>query len=146
MPNPYKVANTLSAIDAAYIAGLVDGEGTVTLVRRHANENKQIAVTISSTEKQLLDFVRERVGVGRITTKRTYAAHHRQSFAYGVHNRQALQFLRQIEPYLISYKIKRCRLALAEYLNVTPRNGKYTPELRERRRCFEETFLAIKPE
>jgi hypothetical protein len=33
----------LSKTDAAYIAGLIDGEGTVTLTRKHRNENRQIA-------------------------------------------------------------------------------------------------------
>lgn len=51
----YKIPNTLTRIDAAYIAGLVDGEGTITLTRKHRHENRQLAVTISNTEKPLLD-------------------------------------------------------------------------------------------
>jgi hypothetical protein len=55
--NTYQQLNTLSKTDAAYIAGLVDGEGTVTLTRKHKNENRQLSVTISSTELEMLDFV-----------------------------------------------------------------------------------------
>lgn len=29
--------------DAAYIAGLIDGEGSVTLSRRHRNENRHLS-------------------------------------------------------------------------------------------------------
>jgi len=39
----------LSTVDAAYLAGFIDGEGTVTLSRKHKNENRQLAVTISNT-------------------------------------------------------------------------------------------------
>lgn len=50
MASHYRRCQNLSAADAAYIAGLIDGEGTVALARKHANENRQLAVSISSTE------------------------------------------------------------------------------------------------
>ena len=52
---------------AAYIAGLVDGEGTVTLTRLHSNENRRIVVSIANTEYQMLRFVIDQVGAGKIT-------------------------------------------------------------------------------
>jgi len=45
----YKKVLTISKIDAAYIAGLIDGEGTITLSRKHKNENRQLVVSISNT-------------------------------------------------------------------------------------------------
>ena len=38
----YKQANVLRSIDAAYIAGVIDGKGTITLSKRHKNENRQL--------------------------------------------------------------------------------------------------------
>ncbi|MGH8175727.1 MAG: hypothetical protein ACREV5_05650 [Steroidobacter sp.] len=38
----YKEVRSLVAVDAAYIAGLVDGEGTITLSRRHAKDRRQL--------------------------------------------------------------------------------------------------------
>ena len=35
---------------AAYIAGLIDGEGTITLTRLHAHENRRLVVSIANTE------------------------------------------------------------------------------------------------
>lgn len=61
----------LPETDAAYIAGLIDGEGTVTLTRKHKNENRQLAVTISNTDRTLLEYVQQTLGVGKITAKRT---------------------------------------------------------------------------
>lgn len=143
--NRYKTTNSISAEDAAYIAGLVDGEGTITLTRKHRNENRQLAITISSTERNMLEFVLRTVGVGKITCKRISLPHHLPSFTYAVYNRQALHFLEQIQPYLKSYKTKRADLVLRNYISVTPRNGKYNEQLKQARNNFESEFFKIKP-
>ena len=46
----YREVKKLGQTDAAYIAGLIDGEGTVTLSRRHRNENRQLVISISNTD------------------------------------------------------------------------------------------------
>jgi hypothetical protein len=135
----------LTAEAAAYIAGLVDGEGTITLTRLHANENRRIVVSIANTEFDLLRFVIDQVGVGKITRKRTIAARHTPSFCYAITSRQALALLRQITPYLRSYKRQRAELALAVYERLTPRNGKYSASQLADRRAFERSLLAIAP-
>jgi hypothetical protein len=109
----YRAPRSLSACEAAYLAGLIDGEGTVALTRRHRSDNRQLVVSISSTESAILDHVLHVVGAGRITRKRTYRANHAQSFTYAIANRQALELLRQISPYLKSYKAARTALVLA---------------------------------
>ena len=141
----YQKVIRLCATDAAYLAGLIDGEGTVTLSRKHRNENRQLAVTISNTERPLLDYVIKIVGAGKITTKRTAQDHHTPSFTYAVYNRQALYLLEQVHPYLRTYKSGRSSVILRDYLAVTPRNGKYSDELLRRRTVFENTVLSIKP-
>jgi len=142
--NDYRKARPLREIHAAYIAGLIDGEGTVTLTRKHQNENRQLCVSISSTERELVEFVKTEIGVGKITNKRISKKHHTPSFTYAVYNRQALALLRQILPHLKSYKRARAELILQSYLALTPRNGKYSPELMAQRRQFEKAVLAIK--
>ncbi len=141
----YKTTNTLTPIAAAYIAGLIDGEGTVTLSRKHKNENMQLAVSISNTEIQLLDYVLEQIGTGKITNKKTSQSHHTPSFTYAIYNRQALTLLEQITPYLLTYKKHRAELILKDYIRLTPRNGKYTEEARIERELFEKKVLNIIP-
>lgn len=46
---PPRKAKTLTTESAAYIAGLVDGEGSVTLTRKHKDDMRQPALTIAST-------------------------------------------------------------------------------------------------
>lgn len=131
-------------MQAAYLAGLVDGEGTVTLSRRHKSENRQLVVSISNTELPLLQYVLEVVGVGKITSKKTYRSHHAPSYTYSISNRQGLSLLKQIHPYLRTYKAKRTALIIRDYIRLTPRNGRYTPEISQARKVFEREVMSIK--
>jgi hypothetical protein len=134
---------TLTPTAAAYIAGLVDGEGTVTLSRLHKAGNRRVVLTIANTELALLQFVLIQVGSGKITRKRTTSARHTPSYCYAISSRQALALLKQLLPYLQSYKRQRAAFALEHYEALTPRNGKYTTVGLERRHLFEETLLAM---
>jgi hypothetical protein len=58
----YRKVRKLSREDAAYIAGLIDGEGTIALSRKHRGEHRQLMVSISSTEPPLLKYVKHAVG------------------------------------------------------------------------------------
>ena len=53
----------------AYLAGIVDGEGTVTLMKHHKNETPSPAVTVSNNSLKLLKWIQARVG-GGITSKK----------------------------------------------------------------------------
>lgn len=141
----YKKVKKLSHCEAAYLAGIIDGEGTITLTRKHRNENRQLVVSISNNERCLLDYVLKIVGAGKITSKKTYQKQHMPSFTYAIANRQALDLLKQITIYLRSYKMARSKLVLDQYINLTPRNGKYSLELLQKRSQFEQALLDIKP-
>ena len=135
----------LAAVDAAYLAGLIDGEGTITLTRKHLNENRQLAITISNTERRLLEFSLVKIGAGKIIRKRCTHSHHTPSYTYAIYNRQALALLEQIFPYLRSYKARRAEIILKHYIELTPRNGKYSYQLKRDREKFDTTVLNIKP-
>ena len=72
----------LTVGEAAYLAGIVDGEGTITLTRMHRGENRRPVVSISSTELPLLLYVKSVVGAGRITRKACVRSCHTPSYAY----------------------------------------------------------------
>jgi len=140
----YKRTRVLSPPIAAYIAGLVDGEGTIAMSRRHANERRHVVVSIANTELPLLRFVLKQLRTGKITRKRAVSLKHTPSYCYSVSNRQALDLLEQIVLYLRSYKLSRAQLVLKHYRSLTPRNGKYTPEIAKLRDAFERRFHATK--
>ena len=140
----YRTVNPLSPTDTASIAGLIDGEGTVTLCRKHRNENHQLAISISNTEIELLNYVLDAIGAGKITGKRTAKRHHTPSYTYAIYNRQVLALLEQVSPFLKTYKLKRAELILSNYQALTPRNGKYTSRMQDVREQFVKSVFAIK--
>ncbi len=139
----YKKVRKMSGLEAAYLAGLIDGEGTVTLTKREKNAQRAITITIANTERELLEYPMRVISAGIISSKRTQKIHHTPSFVYRITGRQALSVLQQIVPYLHSYKKQRAKFVLAEYINITPRNGRYNQDLLERKKIFDERFFQI---
>jgi hypothetical protein len=139
----FRKSSVLSAVDAAYIAGLIDGEGTIALTRRHRTDGRQLVVSISNTERPLLDWVLSTVGAGKITGKKTYKDHHAPGLTYSVSNRQALTLLEQVAPHLRTYKAARAQLVLQDYLRLTPRNGRYTARIKSEREAMVIRFHAL---
>ena len=101
-------------------------------------------VSISNTDHSLLEYMLNSVGAGKITGKRTYQSHHAASYTYAVSNRQALALLKQIFPYLKTYKAKRSDIILQDYIRLTPRNGRYTTDIKQSRTEIENKVMNIK--
>jgi hypothetical protein len=141
----YQSVSRLQPTDAAYIAGLIDGEGSITLTQEHPNENRRLVISVSNNELPLLTYLRKRIGAGCITRKRTYSRAHSPSYAYKITNCQALDLLKQLVPFLRSYKSERAALILEQYAELTPRNGKYSTEVKIAREKFEQAVFAIRP-
>ncbi len=139
----YRQVKRLKGTQAAYIAGIIDGEGTITLTRRHASAHRHLAVTVSSTDKELLVFISQLVGAGKITSKRTYKQNHVPGHTFQIFNRQALSLLEQVAPFLHTYKKDRAHIALEGYLRVTPRNGKYSSDMLAAKQKFTDSFFAF---
>lgn len=112
--------------------------------RRHARDRRQLVISIANTELTLLEFVRKTVGAGKITGKRVTSTRHSPSFTYCISNRQALCLLEYTARFLQSYKRARAALVLANYVRLTPRNGKYTRAMILERDAFEQALLALK--
>ena len=83
----YLTVKTLSPLDAGYLAGIIDGEGTITLTQRNQNKQRGLVVTVSSTEMSILKYVQKITGVGKSTNKRITKAKHTPCFTYQVARR-----------------------------------------------------------
>src|SRR5438105_3927488 len=140
----YRKVQQLDSVHAGYIAGLIDGQGTVTLCRRNRSKNRGLVVSISNTERAILEYVRNLIGAGKITNKRITSIRHTPSYAFNIANRQALELLAQITPFLQSHKAGRAALILQDYIRLTPRNGRYTAEQVQDRKNFIKKFFSIR--
>ena len=118
---------SLNEVEKAYIAGIVDGEGTIGLWRHHKNETASPMVTIANNSLDLLQWIQSKVG-GNICSKKKRQAHHGDSYALSLKQDRAICFLNEIKSYLIIKK-QQAELITGEYKTVTHRAGKYTPEM-----------------
>jgi hypothetical protein len=114
----------LTEIEKAYIAGIVDGEGTVTLALHHKNETPGPYVSVANNNLELLEWIRSKAD-GCITKKRKNKPHHHDSYTWYVRHDRALRFLNEIKKYLIIKK-PHADLITGQYKQVTHRTGKYT--------------------
>lgn len=127
-----------------YTAGLMDGEGTVTLLRdRKKNPFKRPVVSVSSTSEELIDFLQSTYG-GRRQYVKPKKKEHRDAWHWVLANDAALELLKRIAPNLRENKKKARAIHLIErYKAVTPRNGKYTDEMKRAKLDFEKSFFAL---
>ncbi len=131
--------NTLSEVDKAYIAGIIDGEGSIMLSTLHRGAQPAPVVSVASTDRELLDWLKVTVGSGSIVSKPARQATHSDSYDWKVSHNAALELLEMVYPFLrIERKKYRAQLLVTEYKLLTPRNGKYTAEML----VAKEDFLA----
>jgi hypothetical protein len=132
----------ISSENAAYLAGLVDGEGSITLGRKNATAFRYPIVSIASTSIELLLWCKQKTGLGCITTKRLYRAHHKKSYHWVVAYAQAVEVLEMIILFLQEReKLRRAQLIVRLWPKITLRNGKYTLQQRDRKIMFEKEFF-----
>ena len=80
----------MKPLEKAYIAGIIDGEGTITLVRKHQNENYSPEVSVANTNIGLLNWIKEKVGYGQIMKKPKRLEHHSTAYTWRIKCDKAL--------------------------------------------------------
>lgn len=126
----------------AYLAGLFDGEGTVTLTRNKLNSQFRFPVlSMSSTSLNLLEICKTTFG-GHISTHKVYKEHHKQSWTWKVTSNAAIEAASKLVPYIQEpSKKQRLTLILTEYKECTIRNGKYSEAQKLLKLQFESNFF-----
>lgn len=132
----------MTELEKGYLAGIIDGEGTITLTK--SGEFRHPVISVASCTQEILEEVKRICDGGAISSKRTYKANHAPSWAWSITYQRAIGVLEEITPYLHEPKKKtRAELILRDYNRLTPRNGKYTDEQRAEKYQFEDDFFAI---
>lgn len=136
----------MTETEKAYIAGIIDGEGSIMLQKIHKNEHPAPCISIASTTLELLEWIKKVVGKGTITKKKNYNLEiHKDCYSYVLRRNDAISLLIDIQPYLvIDVKRKRAELILKKYKSLTPRNGRYTEEMLMKKDQFYNEFMGIK--
>lgn len=92
--------NDLSVAQAAYIAGIMDGEGSVIL-----GKHREIAVLhvgVTNTDRVMLDWLAEKTGVGAVNSQYKETEIRKATWFWRCNAEAAESLLGQIQPYLIT--------------------------------------------
>lgn len=92
--------------ELAYLAGLMDGEGSVGLyVRTPKNSDRHsvvLRVSIGNTSKPMIDWLINTTKVGSVRAKSWDKLTRRQAWVWSVCSKQAVELLRSIRPWMIT--------------------------------------------
>jgi hypothetical protein len=135
----------MTTSEKAYIAGIIDGEGSIMLLKFHRNQMPAPCISVASISHELLLWLKEKIGHGTIKTKKNYSPKkHKNSFSYIIKYDNAIRLLEEISPYLVieSKKI-RAEIIINEYKSLTPRNGRYSKEQLIKKKDFYNRFIAL---
>ncbi len=126
----------------SYTAGIIDGEGTITLsVSNTRSQYRVPVVSVSSTTPAILEFLKQHYG-GSISKHKVYKDHHKPSWSWKVTFNDAIKLCKEIEPLLLEpQKRYRAEMLVNGYHAVTKRNGKYNPSERAAKLRFESEFF-----
>ena len=109
--------NNLTDTDAAYLAGIIDGEGSINLSRVHKNSPDHtttyfIRLRVTNTHRGLLDWIVLKVGYGSVGKMKNYDSKYnrKQAYQWNLSNQRVVDVLRQVYPYL---KVKRLQAEVA---------------------------------
>lgn len=104
------ILNEMTEPEKAYLAGIVDGEGSVCVTRVRRKENRSgfrfyATVQITNTSKQLLDWIQKITGLGKIyEISENGMGAKRKGYRWKIKHSQSRQVLESILPYLIIKK------------------------------------------
>lgn len=106
------VARTMTATEAAWMAAIIDGEGSI--IFNHLDRPMPgIRLSVANTSHELLEAVMRTAGCGTIQNQRPATERHRQSWLWVTFSGNARSLLRQILPYLVAKQL-RARIATAD--------------------------------
>lgn len=126
-----------------YMAGLLDGEGSIGISYHYNRLYRSPSISVTSTTEELVNWCKQNYG-GFISKKKTYQEHHKPCWVWSLTKWADIEnLLTNVLPFMLEpEKIRRGRLLLEEYKAVTVRNGKYTEPQRQAKLNFEQRFLA----
>lgn len=121
--------DALSELDCAYLAGLIDGEGSI-YVLRHTGRGEKLtfypAVSIAMTHRGVLDWVAALFGLSVSDVPRSPDGWRDQN-SFRIHGKRAVALCRRLLPYL-RVKCEQARLVQAfpfESRMGRPRSGRH---------------------
>jgi len=130
-----------------YISGFFDTDGYITMVSPNKGKNKTLYIGFTNVELNILeeikDFIQSELNVkGSISKKTARKENHSDSYDLKYLYNNALKVIEQIETYHPKKKHRK-EIITEQYLKLTPRNGKYSDEMKKEREKMIDTFFSL---
>lgn len=116
----------LEKTQLAYIAGIIDGEGCITIIKhktRCKSPHYQVHVVMCMCDPRILEFLNKNFG-GSFRPKRKKTLRWRKAFQWSLVANQAIAFLRIIRPWLV-LKAEEADIAIELQKDTINRTKKY---------------------
>jgi intein/homing endonuclease len=132
-----------------YIAGFFDADGSIGVSRFHSNETKQLAVSFTNTDLNILEKIRdyfaERGVKGWIIKVKKREDHYLQGYQLAFYRNAAIQVMLDMGSFVLHHKkVERFKLFQKEYRPLIKRNGKYSEKEREQLEAVAQRIIDIK--
>lgn len=94
------IAKGLGAMDAAYLAGIIDGEGSIIL---HLRDGKSVAMYLSVTNssRAMLEWIKDKTGVGSICDQKQEGERNKATWFWRCSGDAAVSVIQQIRQCLV---------------------------------------------
>jgi hypothetical protein len=115
--------NNITETERAYLAGLIDGEGCLTISKTQGKNNRTPVYTaqiiIMMTNKEVIEYIKQVTGIGNIYGQNRQSPNQSAAYRWVVNTKSdLLPFLKSIKPFLI---VKQNEIEiLLEYLSLPP--------------------------
>lgn len=129
--------------EICYLAGLVDGEGTIGIGKVPSMPSRRVFISVSTTTPELINWLQVSVG-GNITQNRPKSETDALAYRWQLTGQKALDLIKTIFPYLRCHnKLARAKLIIEQYKPVY----RGTPvETRKQVADFELAFMKLSNE
>ena len=121
----------MTETDKAYLAGFIDGEGSIGLRTTHTNRKPKyrslcLRLRITQCDRPILEWIKAVTGVGSVRQGSVQTDRHQERFGWSCAGQYALRVLHEVYPYL---KLKRIQSEIAfEFEKTMLGSGKPLPE------------------
>jgi len=131
------MAETKNKIILAYTAGIIDGEGCLSIHKTHDKRGLDIRerytnkLIVVSTDKPMVDFLKENFG-GGISFKKSKNINHLNQYAWQIGGKKAIEIVKLVYPYLIIKK-RQADVFIEYEKTIVTSQYRMTDEIREMR-------------
>jgi hypothetical protein len=141
--------NELSEVQKAYLAGLFDGEGCITILktspkRRAISCSYRVTLEMNMTDGDQMNYLQKITGIGYVTRHKVYSRPDcRDRWQWTINKDESVELLYQIYPYLVLKKPQAALLIefVENFVKIKRVANRIDPLLQAKK---EEYYLMIK--